>query len=90
MAGPTRRRARRAKTDFKEDMIYLEGVVTEALPGVRFNVKVERSNGLEPLLIECNTKTLFKVKKIKIIKGDTVIVELDPTDLTKGTIVERK
>jgi translation initiation factor IF-1 len=90
VAGPTHRRKKRARTDFKEDMIYLEGVVTEALPGVRFNVKVERANGLEPLMIECNTKTLFKVKKIKIIKGDTVIVELDPTDLTKGTIVERK
>lgn len=71
-------------------MIYFEGVVTDTLPGVRFVVKVERSNNLEPLLIECNTKTLFKLKKIKIIKGDTVVVELDPKDLTQGTIIERK
>jgi translation initiation factor IF-1 len=84
------RRRRRAKVDFKEDMIYFEGVVTDTLPGVRFVVKVERSNNLEPLLIECNTKTLFKLKKIKIIKGDTVVVELDPKDLTQGTIIERK
>lgn len=90
MAGQSNHRRKRAKTNFKEDKIYLEGVVTETLPGVRFNVKVERANNLEPLFMECSTKTLFKLKNIKIIKGDSVVVELDPKDLSQGTIIERK
>jgi len=73
----------------KEDKIYLEGVVIESLPGTRFNVQVNRPN-LEPLVVLCNTRTFFKVTKIKILKGDKVEIEIDPNqDLTKGTIVER-
>ncbi len=84
------KKVKKSKIDFKEDKIYLEGVVIETLPGVRFKVRIDRPNNLDPLVIECNTKTLFKVKNIKIIKGDAVVVELDPTDLTQGIIVERK
>jgi translation initiation factor IF-1 len=73
----------------KPDKIYLDGVVTETLPGVKFKVKIERSKGLEPLILECQTRTILKVKKIKILKGDNVSVELDPSDLSKGLIVSR-
>lgn len=86
----SRRKQTRAKTDFKEDMIYLEGTVVGTLPGVRFTVRIDRPNNLEPLHIDCGVKTLFKLRKIKIIKGDSVIVELDPRDLSQGVIVERK
>jgi len=70
-------------------MIYFEGIVVETLPGVRFTVRINRPNGLEPLEIPCITKTSLK-SRVKIIKGDSVVVELDPNDLTQGTIVERK
>ena len=73
------------KTKFKDDMIYLQGRVMEALPGVRFVVRIERPNGLEPLEITCSTKTSLK-SRVKIIKGDSVVVELDPNDLTQGKI----
>ena len=78
------------KNKLKENMIYLEGTVIETLPSVRFIVRIDRPNGLEPWELTCNTKTFFKSRNIKIIKGDKVVVELDPNDLTQGTIVERK
>jgi translation initiation factor IF-1 len=78
-----------AKFDKKIDKIYFDGVVTETLPGVRFKVKIERSKGLEPLILECQTRAILKVKKVKILKGDMVAIELDPQDLAKGLIVAR-
>ena len=77
------------KTKFKDNMIYFEGIIVGTLPGVRFTVRINRPNGLEPLEIPCITKTSLK-SRVKIIKGDSVVVELDPNDLTQGTIVERK
>lgn len=82
---------RRKKSLYKKkvDKIYLEGKVVDTLPGVKFVVKIERSNGLEPLLLNCQTLSMLKVKRVKIIKGDSVEVEIDPQDLTKGLVVSR-
>ncbi|MBC7471648.1 MAG: translation initiation factor IF-1 [candidate division SR1 bacterium] len=82
------RRRKPASYDKKEDKVYFEGVVTETLPSVRFKVKIDRKN-LEPLILECQTKSILKVKKVKIIKGDFVTVEVDLEDLSKGLIVKR-
>jgi translation initiation factor IF-1 len=92
---PSRSRSKgraRSTFDFDPDKIYFDGVVVETLPGVRFKVKIDRTRDLEPLILECNTKTIFKLRKnLQIIKGDTVTVELDPSDnLTRGTIVALK
>ncbi|MGL4759757.1 MAG: hypothetical protein ACRCXZ_10590 [Patescibacteria group bacterium] len=74
-----------------ENKTYLTGTVAEALPGTRFKVKVERSKGLEPLIVECSLKTMFKARNIKIIKGDTVDIEIDPMDPElKGMIINRQ
>ena len=73
-----------------ENKTYLTGVVTDALPGTRFKIRIERSMGLEPLILECELKTMFKARNIKIIRGDTVDIELDPTDpALKGKIINR-
>jgi len=85
-----RRRRKRQETgfDFDPNKIYLQGQIIESLPGTRFKVRVKRSANLEDLIIDCQVKTLFKVRRITMIKGDSVTVELDPSeDLTKGTIV---
>jgi translation initiation factor IF-1 len=88
--GGRRRRGRREHSR-DENKTYLVGVVTEALPGTRFKVKVERSKGLEPLIVECSLKTMFKARNIKIIKGDTVDIEIDPMDPElKGMIINRQ
>lgn len=88
---------RRSKIhDRREDKIYLDGKVIETLPGTRFKVKIERTKGIEPLIVDCQVKTMFKVKNIKIIKGDNVSVEIDPeldidpeNNSAKGTIIQR-
>lgn len=80
---------RRSLYKKKPDKIYFDGKVVDTLPGVKFVVKIERGNNLEPLMLTCQLLTMLKVKKVSIIKGDTVEVEIDPNDLTKGLIVTR-
>jgi len=94
--GGGRRRRRSKVHERREDRIYLDGKIVETLPGTKFKVQVERSKGLEPLIVESQVKTMFKVKRIKIIKGDSVTVEIDPeldidpeNNSAKGVIIQR-
>ena len=68
----------------KEDVIEVEGVVSEALPNTLFKVKLE--NGHE-ILAHISGK--LRMNYIKILPGDKVKVELSPYDLTKGIITWR-
>ena len=68
----------------KEDVIEVEGVVSEALPNTLFKVKLE--NGHE-ILAHISGK--LRMNYIKILPGDKVKVELSPDDLTKGRITWR-
>lgn len=65
----------------KEDMIELEGVVTEMLPESRFRVHLD--NGLDILAYGSGK---MKLHRIRVIQGDRVTVEMSPYDLTKGRI----
>jgi translation initiation factor IF-1 len=68
----------------KEDLIEMEGVVSDSLPNAMF--RVELDNGFNVL-----THLAGKLKKnyIKVLPGDRVKVELTPYDLTKGRITFR-
>eukprot|EP00184_Porphyridium_aerugineum_P008058 CAMPEP_0184693024 /NCGR_PEP_ID=MMETSP0313-20130426/1326_1 /TAXON_ID=2792 /ORGANISM="Porphyridium aerugineum, Strain SAG 1380-2" /LENGTH=107 /DNA_ID=CAMNT_0027150973 /DNA_START=282 /DNA_END=608 /DNA_ORIENTATION=- len=74
----------RPKSSSKEDVIEMEGVVTESLPNANFVVLL--SNG-----ITVNAHISGKIRKnfIKILIGDRVNVELSPYDLSKGRITFR-
>ena len=65
----------------KEDVIEVEGIVSEALPNTLFKVKLE--NGHE-ILAHISGK--LRMNYIKILPGDKVKIELSPYDLTKGRI----
>ena len=65
----------------KEDMIELEGVVTEMLPESRFRVQLD--NGLEILAYGSGK---MKMHRIRVIQGDRVTVEMSPYDLSRGRI----
>ncbi|MDA8230443.1 MAG: translation initiation factor IF-1 [Magnetospirillum sp.] len=65
----------------KEEMIELEGVVSEVLPDSRFRVSLE--GGHEVLAY---TSGRMKKNRIRILAGDRVTVEMTPYDLTKGRI----
>jgi translation initiation factor IF-1 len=68
----------------KEDVIEVEGTVSEALPNTLFKVKLE--NGHE-ILAHISGK--LRMNYIKILPGDKVKIELSPYDLTKGRITWR-
>ena len=68
----------------KEDVIEVEGIVSETLPNTLFKVKLE--NGHE-ILAHISGK--LRMNYIKILPGDKVKIELSPYDLTKGRIVWR-
>jgi len=68
----------------KSDMIELEGVVTEAMPGANFRVRLD--NGYE---IQAHISGKLRMNYIKILPGDKVTVEMSPYDLTKGRIIWR-
>lgn len=82
------RRGNKSSYKKKLDKVYLIGIVAEALPGVKFKIRIERSKSLDPLILTCDTWSFFK-SRVKMIKGDSVEVEIDPEDLSKGTIVGR-
>lgn len=68
----------------KQDMIEVEGVVTDALPNATF--KVQLPNGHE-ILAHISGK--LRMNFIRILPGDKVTVEMSPYDLTKGRITWR-
>ncbi len=68
----------------KEDHIEMEGTVSETLPNTQFRVKLE--NGHE---IIAHISGKMRKNYIRILKGDTVTVQLTPYDLSKGRIVFR-
>jgi translation initiation factor IF-1 len=68
----------------KEEAIEVEGVVVETLPNAQFRVELE--NGHRVL---AHISGKMRMHFIKILPGDSVIVELSPYDLTKGRVVYR-
>jgi translation initiation factor IF-1 len=68
----------------KDDVIEIEGKVTETLPNAMF--KVELENGHEIL---AHVSGKIRMHYIKILPGDRVQVEMSPYDLTKGRITFR-
>ena len=68
----------------KEDVIEIEGTVTEALPNATF--QVELANG-HKILAHVSGK--LRMNYIRIVPGDKVSVEMSPYDLSKGRITWR-
>lgn len=68
----------------KEEILEMNGVVTDVLPDTRFRVTLE--NGHE--LIAYSAGKMRK-NHIRILVGDKVSLELSPYDLSKGRIIFR-
>ena len=65
----------------KEELIEMQGSVTEVLPDSRFRVTLE--NGHE---LVAYTGGKMRKHHIRILAGDRVSLELSPYDLSKGRI----
>ena len=68
----------------KENVIEVDGVVLDTLPGAMF--KVELSNGHEIL---AHVSGKIRMHYIRILPGDRVTVEITPYDLSRGRITFR-
>ncbi len=68
----------------KEDVIEMQGTITEVLPNTTFRVELE--NGHEVL---AHISGRMRKNYIRITTKDQVKVELTPYDLTKGRITYR-
>ena len=68
----------------KDDVIELEGIVTDALPNAMFKVKLPNDH-----VILAHISGKLRMNYIKIVPGDKVTVQMSPYDLTQGRITWR-
>jgi translation initiation factor IF-1 len=68
----------------KEELIELEGRVTEILPDARYRVLLDNGHA-----IVAYTAGRMKKNRIKTLAGDRVTVEMSPYDLEKGRLIFR-
>ena len=69
----------------RNDTIEVEGTILEVLPGYKFKVELENKH-----VIEAHVSGKMRMNNIRIVEGDTLVLELSPYDLTRGRITYRK
>jgi translation initiation factor IF-1 len=69
----------------KTEVVEIKGTVIKVLPNTMYKVKLEKG---EKEII-CYLCGRMNKRFIKPELGDTVLVEMSPTDLTKGRISKR-
>ena len=69
----------------KEETIVVTGKVLEVLPNATFRVELE--NGHKVLAYISGKMRMYF---IRILRGDSVTIELSPYDLNRGRIIRRE
>lgn len=69
----------------KEDLIKIEGVITEALSGSRFSVKLPDGR-----LLAAKLSGRLRRFHIRVLVGDKVTLGLSPYDPSHGLILSRE
>ncbi len=69
----------------KEDVIEMNGTITETLPNTMFRVELENDH-----VITAHISGKMRKHYIRILTGDKVTVEMTPYDLSKGRITYRE
>lgn len=72
------------KSDKRQEMIELEGKVSETLPNALFRIELDSGQ-----MILAHIAGKLRVNKIRVLPGDRVIVEVSPYDLSRGRIIRR-
>lgn len=74
------------KKQHREDIIFTEGIVTEALPNAMFRVELDEPAGHSMIATLAG-----KMRKnyIRVLPGDRVQIELSTYDLSRGRIAFR-
>lgn len=68
----------------KEDVIELNGTVIDTLPNTMFRVELENGH-----VVTAHISGKMRKHYIRILTGDSVMVEMTPYDLNKGRITYR-
>lgn len=68
----------------KNGIMEFKGTVIESLPNATFKVKLENEH-----VINAHISGRMRKNYIRILTGDSVIVEISPYDLSKGRIIYR-
>jgi len=65
----------------KEELIEMQGVVTEVLPDSRYRVTLDNGH-----MLVAYTAGKMRLHHIRILAGDKVTLQISPYDLSKGRI----
>lgn len=68
----------------KQDLLSFKGKVLDLLPNAMFRVQLENSH-----IVTAHAAGKLRKNRIRVLQGDSVIVEMTPYDLTKGRITFR-
>ena len=68
----------------KDDIIEVDGVITELLPNQFFRIELDNGH-----TVTAYTGGRMKKFRIRLVEGDHVKVELSVYDVTKGRIIYR-
>jgi len=68
----------------KDDIMRIEGRVTDVLPNTTFKVELPNK-----MVLICHLSGKMRKNNIRVLMGDKVDVELSTYDLTKGRIAYR-
>ena len=68
----------------KQELLKLDGTITEALSNAMFRVRLENDH-----IIVATISGKMRMHYIKILPGDKVAVEMSPYDLSRGRITYR-
>jgi translation initiation factor IF-1 len=68
----------------KDDVLEVDGIVTDSLPNATFKVKLDTGHELL-----CHISGKIRMHYIRIVPNDKVKVELNPYSLDKGRITYR-
>lgn len=69
----------------KQDVIEMQGTVSEVLPNTMFRVELENGH-----IVTAHISGRMRKHYIRILRGDAVTVEMTPYDLSKGRITYRE
>lgn len=69
----------------EDDKIEIAGTVTDLLPNAMFRVKLDTGHAI---LARASGK--MRIRRIRVLTGDRVRVELSHYDISKGRIVYRE
>jgi len=68
----------------RDDKLVMEGKVTEAFPGLKFNVELDNGHNVLAYL-----SGRMRKYNIRVLLGDRVKIEISPYDIDRGRIVYR-